>query len=421
MPTYKLSIYIEFSRLFCYNGVKHKKEKKNMINHPAVQLFLRLAKVSSPSYFEKAMVDEIIKVIGELGWQCEFIRQEVDMAKISQDIRARYTEEELQKKTEQLIVKIKGNDNTKAKTFYCAHIDTVTPADNINPIIEGDKIVTDKTTVLGSDDKSGVAAMIIAVDEILKSGEKHGDIALFFTALEEKGCIGASQIDLSSLDLDYGFVFDTTESVGKMVVRTQHVQGLDVNIEVANIPNHANSCTVENALGYAARMIAALDRSLRSQADMTFTQVTKLTCEYDKGYMVPYKATFKLTLRSFSKEAQQKMVEQAKEIVDSFKDKDLSVNYILAPAQTQGYSNYDYETGKLMLEKGAKALKSIGIEPVYSGNGLGSHDANKFISKGLPSLVFSCGMQQIHTVNEWIYIKDIVDTTRLIKALIQNA
>lgn len=392
-----------------------------MINHPSVQLFLRLAKVSSPSYFEKVLVDELVKVIGELNWQCELIRQEVDMAKVSEDIRSRYTQEELANKTEQLIVKIKGNDNTKAKTFYCAHIDTVTPADNINPIIEGDRIVTDKTTVLGADDKSGVAAMIVAVDEIIKSGEKHGDIALFFTALEEKGCIGASQIDLSGLELDYGFVFDTTESVGKIVVRTQHVQGMDVNIAVDNIPNHANSCTVENALGYAARMIAAIERGLRDEADMTFTQVTKLTTEYDKGYMVPYKAAFKLTLRSFDKAAQQNMLKQAIEIVESFKDKDLTVNYTIAPKDTQGYNNYDYDKGKLMLEKGAAALKSIGIEPIYSGNGLGSHDANKFLQKGLSSLVFSCGMQQIHTVNEWIYIKDIVDTTRLIKALIQNA
>lgn len=392
-----------------------------MINHPSVQLFLRLAKVSSPSYFEKALVDELVKVIGELNWQCELIRQEVDMAKVSEDIRSRYDKEELKNKTEQLIVKIKGNDNTKARTFYCAHIDTVTPADNINPIIEGDKIVTDKTTVLGADDKSGVAAIITAVDEILKSGEKRGDIALFFTALEEKGCIGASQIDLSGLDLDYGFVFDTTESVGKIVVRTQHVQGMDISIAVDNIPNHANSCTVENALGYAARMISALERGLRNEADMTFTQVTKLSTEYDKGYMVPYKAAFKLTLRSFDKAAQQNMLKQAIEIIESFKDKDLTVSYTIAPKDTQGYNNYDYERGKLMLEKGAAALKSIGIEPIYSGNGLGSHDANKFIQKGLPSLVLSCGMQQIHTVNEWIYIKDIVDTTRVIKALIQNA
>ena len=125
----------------------------------AVDLFVRMVQVDSPSFSESAMVDFIENEVKTLGWDCKILRQRINMRDLEDDVKERLPADELEKETEQIQIVIEADEagKDKAPVFFAAHIDTVEPGKGIKPVFTDDgKITSDGTTVLGSDDKSGL-------------------------------------------------------------------------------------------------------------------------------------------------------------------------------------------------------------------------------------------------------------------------
>jgi len=203
--------------------------------------------------------------------------------------------------------------------------------------------------------------------------------------------------------------------------RGQHGQSIEVTITVDDIPNHTYSATVPNALGLSCDLIAKIDKKLFSADDMTFTQVISLKTENQPGYMVPYKAVFKIITRSFIKKDQQKHTEKILKLLDEFDVKNAKLEYKITPKQTIGYDHADTVDGQMMMNKAESVIKEMGLTPEYITMGLGGHDASSFMMRGVPSIVLSCGMQEIHTTKEYINIQDLHDCTELVIRLIEKA
>ncbi|MDD4832336.1 MAG: M20/M25/M40 family metallo-hydrolase [Clostridia bacterium] len=386
-----------------------------------VDVFLEMVKVDSPSFSEKNMVDYLVDKINSYGWDAQIERLPVLVKRFDEETKIRLANDKDVCDTEQLVVIIPATVETKDPIYFCAHIDTVSPGKGVKPVIKGDMIYSDGTTVLGGDDKSGVAGLVVAVDEVIKKKIPHGKIVLIFTALEEKGHMGAHQIDINKYGVRYGYVFDTSGNVGKIMRRGQHGQSIEVTITVDDIPNHTYSATVPNALGHACDLIAKIDKKLFNANDMTFTQVLSLKTENQPGYMVPYKAVFKILTRSFIKKDQQKRAAKIVKLLDNFKAKNAKLEYKISPKQTIGYDHADTDDGRLMMSKAESVIKEMGLAPEYITMGLGGHDASSFMMRGVPSIVLSCGMQEIHTTKEYIDIQDLHDCTELVIRLIEKA
>ena len=390
----------------------------------AVDLFVRMVQVDSPSFSESAMVDFIENEVKTLGWDCKILRQRINMRDLEDDVKERLPADELEKETEQIQIVIEADEagKDKAPVFFAAHIDTVEPGKGIKPVFTDDgKITSDGTTVLGSDDKSGVAAIMAAGDETLKSGKPHGKIVLVFTALEEKGLLGARFVPIKDLGVKYGFVFDTVGSVGLAVERVQHSCGVTINMQVADIANHANGALKPNALTYACELINELPKGVINEEDYTFSQITSLKTTNEPGYMVPDKAEIKGTIRSFIPEEALTLRKQYEAIIKRFKRENLTVTYKLGSLKTMGYDHSKTEIGNLMLGNAQKIFEEMGIEFKRGRTGLGGHDASVYVKEGVPTLVLSCGMQNIHTTKEWIYVEDLHNCTELIMRLIDKA
>lgn len=387
----------------------------------AQDLFMRLVQVDSVSFNEKNVIDYIINEVEKLGIKCQIIRQPIKMSDLDEDTFNRLTKEKQEKSTEQLQIVIEGNDSTKEPIFFCAHIDTVEPGVGIKPIIVDDKIKSDGTTILGSDDKSGVAAMIAAVKYVTENKLKHGKIVLLFDALEEEGLLGARFVDINKFGVKYGFVLDTFGSVGGIVERVQHSKSFTIDLEVKDIPGHAKACLVDNALTIASEIISKLPRGLWDADDYTFSQVVKLVTSNEPGYMVPNKATITCSLRSFVKAELDLLVKMYETFVNKLSYTNTTITYKTSPIKTMGYNHAETETGKMMLAKAEVIFNEMGIPCRHIVNGLGGHDASIFTLKGVPTLVLSCGMMDYHTVNEWIYIEDIHNATHTIIKFIEKA
>ena len=91
-------------------------------------------------------------------------------------------------------------------------------------------IKSDGTTVLGSDDKAGIAAILEALRNIKENNIDHTDITVVFSIWEEGGLFGAKALDYSKLDVDYGFVLDSGGSPGEIIVKAPGQDKIEVKI-----------------------------------------------------------------------------------------------------------------------------------------------------------------------------------------------
>src|SRR5438105_522543 len=173
-----------------------------MINQERlVQLFLEMCRVNSPPRHEKPLVDMIQPRLEAIGFSC--VRDHAHQ-KTGGD-------------TGNLIASLKGNVPGAPSIFFSAHFDTVEPNPDVEIVFHNGTIKTDETSILGADDKGGMAPIIEAMRSIQEDGTPHGDIQLLLTVSEEIGLLGAQHIDRSLIQAEMGFVLDTGPPIGSVV------------------------------------------------------------------------------------------------------------------------------------------------------------------------------------------------------------
>lgn len=102
--------------------------------------------------------------------------------------------------------------------YFTSHMDTVVPGKGVKPVIEDGYVKTDGTTILGADDKTGLAAMLEAVKVLKEKNIPHGTIQFIITVGEESGLVGAKALDRSLIKADYGYALDSDGKVGNIIV-----------------------------------------------------------------------------------------------------------------------------------------------------------------------------------------------------------
>lgn len=105
------------------------------------------------------------------------------------------------------------------KLFFTCHMDTVTPGKGIKPQLGEDGwIRSDGSTILGSDDKAGIAALFEAIRVVREQNIPHGQIQFVITAGEESGLMGARAMKPEVLDSDFGYALDSNGEVGSICI-----------------------------------------------------------------------------------------------------------------------------------------------------------------------------------------------------------
>ncbi|MFH0887212.1 MAG: M20/M25/M40 family metallo-hydrolase, partial [bacterium] len=137
------------------------------------------------------------------------------------------------------------------RLLFNAHLDTHIPGENIKPKIRGLKIYSSGDTILGADDKAGVAAMLEMIKVIKEDKISHGDLVILFTVAEEIGLAGAKHLKKKDIAADAGFAIDGGRS-NKIVISAPE----QVNIEV-DIKGRAAHAGVHPEHGLSAIKVAA--------------------------------------------------------------------------------------------------------------------------------------------------------------------
>jgi len=274
----------------------------------------------------------------------------------------------------------------------------------------GEDIITASgKTLLGADDKSGVAAIMQAADFIMKNPSiKHGEIKILFTPDEEVGK-GTAKLDMKKLGADFGYTLDGGES-GSLEDETFSADGATIIIHgVIAHPGYAKGKLV-NALKVAAEVLHALP---------TNEWAPEVT-EQKEGFVHPVrlegiaeKATIEFIVRDFDNEKLKKHGERLKQIAGNVVNKwpGASMEFTI----TEQYRNM-----KEILDKNpqiaafaAEAIKRSGLT-VKTESIRGGTDGSRLSFMGLPCPNLFTGMQGIHSKLEWIGVRDMAKAAETI-------
>ncbi len=157
-----------------------------------------------------------------------------------------------------LIVKVPGTVAGVPPLFFNAHLDTVLPCEGVQPIVEGDKVRSDGTTILGADNKAGICVLLELLRVLKEDNIPHGPLEVVFTVGEETGLHGAKHLDYSRISAKIGFVLDSGPPVNRVIVQAPSQKSL--RAVVKGKAAHAGVSPEKgiNAIQLAARAIAGM-------------------------------------------------------------------------------------------------------------------------------------------------------------------
>ena len=350
-----------------------------------LNLFLEMVHVNTPARKEKVLVDLIQPRLEALGLQC--VRDNANQ-KTGGDCG-------------NLIATLPANVEGIDSIFFSSHFDTVEPNPNLKVIIKDGTIRTDETSILGADDKGGMAPILEAIRVIVENHLPHGEIQLLLTVSEEIGLLGAHNIDQSLITARMGFVLDTGPPVGTVVYTAPTQDTLDVTI--TGRPAHAG---FEPEKGISAIQVAAhaIERMQLGRIDSETTSNVGIINGGMATNIVCPQVKMRLEARSRDGAKLNKQVQHIRETVEA------SAAHFGAEAAVT--VNHMYDTYKLqdtepVIQIACSAAASLGLPNDLREAGGGS-DANVFNAMGYPTCVLGTGMQFIHTHQECIAIEDMV-------------
>ncbi len=366
-----------------------------------IENFIEMIKIHSPSKNEKSYSDYLIKKLEEL------------------DVKI-YLDEGYKNyggTAPTIFGKLKGEVPGEGITL-AAHTDVVEPSANVNPLIEGDCIKTDGTTTLGGDDKAGIAAILETLKVIKEKNISHQDIFILLTPCEEIGMLGAKNINWSLVPDEMKpakniLVIDNAGKAG-LIAHTAPTK-YDVEFSFKGKKAHAG---IEPENGINAVQLASIAISGMKMGridELTTSNIGSILSDYPTN-VVADECIVKAEVRGHSEE-------KVLEVIKSYEEK-----CMIASKNFGGNYNIEYVCDYPTLKPKDDLKFANEFKEVYEALGVkselkiigGGSDSNILAKNGYNSIIIGVGMYNVHTVNEFLDVKDLFTTTKAILTYIEK-
>ncbi|PID77069.1 MAG: peptidase M20 [Deltaproteobacteria bacterium] len=320
--------------------------------------------------------------------------------------------------TNNMIVRFNGHKGCGESIFFAAHMDTVQPGVGVRVKREGDIFYSAGDTVLGGDDKSGIASLIELVSVLRETGQPHCPMEFIFTTCEEIGLLGAKNLDLGLIRSKHGIALDST-GINQVIVAAPAANKLKIVIQ--GLAAHAGSNPEGgiNALKLAARVITEIPLGRLDHETTSNLGVLRAGTAQN---IVPAMVHIEGEVRSHNQEKLDyytKVIhDKFQEITYNFPEKDEEHELPSTKFEViNDYPSLSLKKTDRVVQRILAASEKIGVNQKMVVGGGGS-DANIFCSRGLPTAIVSCGMNMVHTTDEYCDINDLVEITRLLLAMV---
>ncbi|WP_028581025.1 M20/M25/M40 family metallo-hydrolase [Desulfogranum japonicum] len=302
--------------------------------------------------------------------------------------------------------------------FFSCHMDTVEPARGVEVLRTGDVFTSKGETILGSDDKSGLAACIECMRVLKENNILHRPLEFVITTCEEIGLIGAKALDPAMIRAKEGYALDST-GFAKVITHAPALNRIDITLQ--GVAAHAGLHPEwgVNAITVAAKAIAVCPCGRLD--DETTANIGTIQGGMASN-IVPETVTIQAEVRSHN---QQRLDAVTREITAAFEQtvatwKDHTGQAKGTPSVQidvrEDFPIMALEKESPVIQRVAKAAESLSMHLVYEKGGGGS-DANIFNGHGLATAIIATGMTNVHSTNEQVELQDMVDLTRLLLAM----
>ena len=319
-----------------------------------------------------------------------------------------------------LLAKFPGNAAASQPLLLSAHMDTVVPGEGIVPILEGDILRTDCTTVLGGDDKSGVAIICEVMRVIKENGLPCSAVDVVFTICEEAGLIGAKCLDITSLRARTGLVLDS-DSVGFLFTRAPAANRMEFRVH--GLEAHAGVCPEKgiNAIKVAAEGIAQMQLGRIDHETTANIGVVEGGMAVN---IVPNQVVLKGEARSHDSDKLKRQTEHMQRCLEEaaarhWLEFDGKRHQARVEAKIErDYDRMDVPESAPIVQLVHAAARNLHLDVKTHATG-GGCDANVLNQKGLVVANLGTGMREIHTVNEWLDLKDLYLSAQMVLEVVK--
>lgn len=358
--------------------------------------FLSYVKIDSETKNEKAMAERMAADLKELGLEAKTDKAGEGFGSNGFNVYAK------------LPGTLPGDP-----TIMCAHMDTVVPGNGVNPIIEDGVIHTDKKTVLGGDDKSGIAAIMEAVKVIKEQNLPCRNTEILFTIGEEGGMNGAKNMDYSMIEGKEAMVFDASGDIGKVL--TCGPGQIKIFATVIGRSSHAGLAPEAgiSAIQVAAKAVSNM-KLLRIDEETT-CNIGTFKAEYATN-IVPEKVEFIAEVRSRNLD---KLNAHAAHIQKCLQDACDEMGATLDCKLMTNYVSFNVPDDDPLVKRIFDTCARLGFKAETAKGGGGS-DANVMALHGIKPVVLATGMTAVHTTNETLKVDDLNKTAELVLDLMTH-
>lgn len=347
------------------------------------ELFLQLAQIDSGSENEAEICQFVANLLKQLG---------------AGEVTIDNASEKLGGSGGNVFARFKGK-SAAPPVMLSAHLDTVAPTKGIRIVRTETEIKTDGTTILGADNKAGVALILEAIKTLQERNLPHPPLEVVFTVREEKGLLGAKVFDKTKLKSRYGIVVDGAGKPGDLIIGSP----THVKFEVT-FHGKAAHAGVEPEKGINAIVMASTAISMMKWGRLD-EETTSNVGVIEGGQamnIVPDRCKITGEFRSHNPQIVEKLLSDWERICRQAAQKFGGKIDFLAE---KSFDGIHLSPDEPIIKAAVKAVQSLGLKPNLKRMG-GGTDGNVFTAHGIRCLVLPTGGENYHSPSEKLVLPD---------------
>ncbi|MBU1099625.1 MAG: M20/M25/M40 family metallo-hydrolase [Bacteroidetes bacterium] len=363
-----------------------------MAHQRLTEIFLELIKIEALSGEEKPVAEYVKTFLGNIGLNPY------------EDGSASSTSSN----TGNIVCKV----GTGGNMILSSHMDTARSTQNVKPIIETDKITSDGTTILGADNRMGIAVLLYLAEKIIEENISVENFTLGFLTCEETTLAGSANIELDE-SIKYGFVFDSQYRPGKFI--NSSYGAASFNLKVIGKAAHSGIAPEKG--------VNSLEIAVDALRDVKFGRLTPEST-FNIGRIsggsgvnvVPESLYLEGEFRSVNPD------EAEKNLLNLKKRFETSASNLGGKIQFDwfwDFKPFNISDSSYTYKKISSAIEKVGLVPeaVISAGG---SDANSYNARGIEAVNIGIGAQNPHANDEYIYLEDLENTFNIALELVRK-
>ncbi|HEX9481948.1 MAG TPA: M20/M25/M40 family metallo-hydrolase [Solirubrobacteraceae bacterium] len=361
-------------------------------------IFAELCAIDSPSLHERACGERVIEELRKLGLE------------VAEDAAG----EAIGSNCGNLLARLPGGTASGRSVLLCAHLDTVPAVAPIEPVLEEGYWESANEGILGADNKAAIAVLLALAREVHREGAPV-DLELLFTVGEEISLAGAAQFDPSTLQSEYGYVFDHASPIGEVVIDSPCHFRVEARFRGAAAHAGIRPQDGRSAILAASRAIASLRHGLiEGEGTVNVGMIEGGTATN----VVPERCELVAEVRGLDDPRGEALVaELVDRIHEAANRPDCDCDVDVAVRRT--FSGYRLSPSAPSVRAAEAALRSRGYEPVRISSGGGS-DANALIAAGFQTVNLANGTERNHEPGERVAAAALEEMLAVARALLDE-